>query len=382
LQTYDFAVIGAGIAGASVAYELQSRGRTLLLEREPLPGQHTTGRSAAFSVESYGNPVVRLLTRASRSFLADPPEGFAPVRLAQRCPMLWLARPEQAQQLAERARSSATAGTEVFEASPAEARSMCPVLREAEIAMALVEAGALHIDVAALLDGYLSGFRARGGELATRAAVTDLRSIRGSWEIQAGDARHRAGVIVNAAGAWADQLGALAGARPIGLTPLRRTAITFDPPDGVDIAQWPCVIDAGESFYLKPEGAQLLASPCDETPLAPCDVTADELDVALAADRVMRATTLEIRHIRHRWAGLRSFVADRVPVIGSDPEVPGFFWLAGQGGHGIMTAPSVARAATSLIIDDALPTDLKALGITPEMLAATRPALRPAASTR
>jgi D-arginine dehydrogenase len=376
LQTYDFAVIGAGIAGASIAYELQSRGRTLLLEQEPLPGHHTTGRSAAFSVESYGNRVVRLLTRAGRSFLIDPPEGFAPVPLAKRCPMLWIARPEQLQQLAERAQCIVTAGTESLEVSAAEARSMCPVLREEQIAMGLVEERALHIDVAALLDGYLAGFRTSGGELVTRAAVTDLCSIRDSWEIHTGDTRHHAGVIVNAAGAWADEIGALAGVRPVGLVPLRRTAITFDPPDGVDIAQWPCVIDAGEEFYLKPEGAQLLASPCDETPFAPCDVSADEFEVALAADRVMRATTLEIRHIQHRWAGLRSFVADRAPVIGMDPEVPGLCWLAGQGGSGIMTAPSAARAATSLIVDGALPADLKTLGITPEMLAPSRPALR------
>jgi D-arginine dehydrogenase len=376
LQTYDFAVIGAGIAGASAAYELQSRGRTLLLEQERLPGHHTTGRSAAFSVESYGNRVVRLLTSAGRSFLVDPPEGFAPVPLTNRCPMLWIARPEQAQQLAERAQCIVAAGTEPLEVSAAEARSICPVLREDQIAMGLLEERALHIDVAALLDGYLAGFRALGGELATRAAVTDLHSTHGSWEIHTRDGRYHAGVIVNAAGAWAEEIGALAGARAIGLTPLRRTAITFDPPDGVDIAQWPCVIDAGEEFYLKPEGAQLLASPCDETPFAPCDVTPDELEVAMAVDRVMRATTLEIRHIQHRWAGLRSFVADRALVIGMDPDIPGFCWLAGQGGSGIMTAPSAARAAASLIVDNALPADLKTLGITSEMLAPSRPSLR------
>jgi D-arginine dehydrogenase len=375
LRTYDFAVIGAGIAGASVAYELQSRGRTLLLEREPLPGHHTTGRSAAFSVESYGNRVVRLLTRAGREFLVDPPEGFAPVPLTQRCSMLWIAHPERAHQLAERAKCIVEAGVEPLEVSAAEARSMCPVLREDQIAMGLVEDRALHIDVAALLAGYLAGFRARGGELATRATVTDLSSIRGDWEICAGDARHRANVIVNAAGAWADEIGALAGARSIGLVPLRRTAITFDPPKGAEIARWPCVIDAGEAFYLKPEGAQLLASPCDETPFAPCDVTPDELEVALAVDHVTRTTTLEIPHIRNRWAGLRSFVADRVPVIGMDPEVPRLCWLAGQGGSGIMTAPSAARAAASLIVDGALPADLKNLGITPELLAPSRPAL-------
>jgi D-arginine dehydrogenase len=376
LQNYDFAVIGAGIAGASVAYELQSLGRTLLLEREPLPGQHTTGRSAAFSVESYGNRVVQLLTRAGRTLLEAPPEGFAQYRLAHRCPVLWIARSEQAQRLAERAQRVASNGAELSDVSPAQARSMCPVLREDQIAMGVVEAGALHIDVAALLDAYLAGFRARGGDFATRAPVTSMDSVRGGWEICAGDARHRAGVIINAAGAWADEIGALAGARSIGLVPLRRTAILFEPPENVDIANWPCLIDADEAFYLKPEGARLLASPCDEIPFAPCDVTPDDLGVALAVERVMRATTLEIRHVQRRWAGLRNFVADRAPVIGMDPEVPGFCWLAGQGGSGIMTAPSAARAAASLIVDGALPADLKTLGITPEMLAPSRPALR------
>jgi len=376
LQTYDFAVIGAGIAGASVAYELQSRGRTLLLEQEPLPGQHTTGRSAAFSMQSYGNRLVQLLTRAGRTLLVDPPEGFAPQPLAQRCPFLWIARPEQVQRLTEHAQRVAATGGELVEVSAAESRSMCPVLREDQIAMALVEERALHIDVAALLAGYLAGFRARGGELVTRSPVTELCSTRDGWEIRAGEAHHHAGVIVNAAGAWAEEIGALVGARPIGLAPLRRTAITFDPPDGVEIAHWPCLIDADEAFYLKPEGAQLLASPCDETPFAPCDVTPDELDIAMAVDRVMRATTLEIRHVQHSWAGLRSFVADRTPVIGMDPKIPGFCWFAGLGGFGIMTAPSSARAAASLIVDDTLPEDLKTLGITPEMLAPSRPALR------
>jgi len=372
LRTYDFAVIGAGIAGASVAYELQFRGRTLLIEREPLPGHHTTGRSAAFSVESYGNRVVQWLTRAGRALLENPPAGFAKHPLAQRCPMLWIARPEQVQRLAQRVRHAVAGGAELLELSAADARAMCPVLRDDQIAIAVVEMGALHIDVAGLLAGYLAGFRARGGDLTTRTEVTRLHPTGGSWEIETGDTRLHAGVVVNAAGAWADRIGALAGARPIGLVPLRRTAITFDPPAGVEIAHWPCLIDADQTFYLKPEGAQLLASPCDETPSPPCDATPDELDVALAVERVMSATTLEIRHVRHRWAGLRSFVADRMPVIGLDPEISGFCWLAAQGGFGIMTAPSAARAAASLIVDGALPADLKSLGVTPEMLAPSR----------
>ncbi len=372
MRTYDFAVIGAGIAGASVAYELQFRGRTLLIEREPLPGHHTTGRSAAFSVESYGNRVVQWLTRAGRALLENPPADFAKHPLAQRCPMLWIARPEQVQRLAQRVRHAVAGGAELLELSAADARAMCPVLRDDQIAVAVVEMGALHIDVAGLLAGYLAGFRARGGDLTTRTEVTRLHPTGGSWEIETDNTRLHAGVVVNAAGAWADRIGALASARPIGLVPLRRTAITFDPPAGVEIANWPCLIDADQTFYLKPEGAQLLASPCDETPSPPCDATPDELDVAVAVERVMSATTLEIRHVRHRWAGLRSFVADRMPVIGLDPEISGFYWLAGQGGFGIMTAPAAARAAASLIVDGVLPADLKSLGITPEMLAPSR----------
>ena len=178
--------------------------------------------------------------------------------------------------------------------------------------------------------------------------------------------------MVNAAGAWCDLLGRLAGARPIGLQPLRRTAITFDPPADCDIRSWPCVIDADEDFYLKPEGGQLLASPCDETPSEPRDVSAEDDQVALAAERVQRATTVEIRHIRQRWAGLRSFVPDRSPVIGMDPERAGFFWLAGQGGFGIMTSPAAARAATGLIVKGALPEDLQALGLAAEQLSVGR----------
>jgi D-arginine dehydrogenase len=230
----------------------------------------------------------------------------------------------------------------------------------------------MHIDVAGLLEGFLRGFRQRGGEIATKAEAFRIEEKGDSWEVDAGGRTFHAAVVVNAAGAWCDAVGRLAGARPVGLRPLRRTAITFDGPNDTDTRSWPLVIDADEDFYFKPEGAQLLASPCDETPSEPCDASPEDYDVALAADHVQRATTLEIRHIRNRWAGLRSFVADRCPVIGMDAEHPGFFWLAGQGGFGIMTSPAAARAAAELIVNGSLPKDLTALGVTPAMLSPER----------
>ncbi|HXV36047.1 MAG TPA: FAD-dependent oxidoreductase, partial [Myxococcota bacterium] len=377
MRQFDFAVIGAGIAGASAAFELQSRGRTILLEREALPGQHTTGRSAAFSAESYGNRVVALLTRAARATFEQPPSGFARHPLARRCPILWVARAEQAQRLHARAQRAIAAGAQLEPIDAAAARALFPALRAEPVASAFVEARALHLDVSGLLDSYLAGFRARGGDLAKRAEVCELRQIGGGWELRLrGDVALRARVVVDAAGAWADEIASLAGARRIGLAVLQRTAFTFEPPAGADIASWACLIDADEAFYVKPEGARLLGSPCDETPVAPCDPSPQEIDVARAVERIERATMLEIRRIPSRWAGLRSFVADRAPVIGMDPALPGFCWLAAQGGFGVMTAPACARAAAALIVDGELPADLAALGLTPEMLAPARAALR------
>ncbi len=377
MRSYDFAVIGAGIAGASVAYELQQRGSVLLLEREALPGQHTTGRSAAFLVESYGNAAVRRLTRASRTFFEAPPQGFAEGPLVKPRPSLWIARPDQRLRLAAQAKDAIEAGVNLQQVDGEEARRLCPVLREGYAASGVVEPDAKSIDVAALLAGFLRAFRASGGRVVTGAPVTGLCREGSSWEISSTTERYRAGIVVNAAGAWADQVGRLAGARGIGLQPLRRTAITFDPPNGADVQDWACLIDADEDFYLKPEGTQLLASPCDETPSEPCDASADDLGVALAAERIQRATTLELRTIRRRWAGLRSFVADRSPVIGMDSECESFCWLAGQGGFGIMTSPAAARAAADLVVEGRLPRDLAELGLLPQQLSPMRPAIRP-----
>jgi D-arginine dehydrogenase len=372
MANYDFIVVGAGMAGASAAYELQLHGSVVLLEREPLPGQHTTGRSAAFLVDSYAGPVVGKLTRAGRPFFEEPPDGFTDVPLVTPNSVLWIGREDQRASLNAALASGREAGAELHEISIAEAKEICPVLREDYVAGAVAEPSAMHIDVAELLEGYLRGFRRRGGEVVTRAEVSRLEKQGDAWEVDAGGQTYRAPIVVNAAGAWCDVVGRLAGARPIGLRPLRRTAITFDGPKDTDTRSWPLVIDADEDFYFKPEGAQLLASPCDETPSEPCDTSPEDYDIALAADHVQRSTTLEISHIRNSWAGLRSFVEDRSIVIGMDAERSGFFWLAGQGGFGIMTAPAASGATAELIVKGSLPEELQAAGLTPAMLSPER----------
>ena len=372
MRTSDFLVIGGGIAGASAAYELAAHGAVVLLEREPLPGHHTTGRSAAFLVESYGNAAVRLLTRGGRALFDDTPQEFSSQPLIERNPVLYIGREDQRESLKTVLDEGRATGADLRELDVAAALELCPVLREDYVTAAVVEPDAAHIDVAGLLECYLRGLRRRAGEVVTRAEVTRIAPSGSGFEVDAGDESWTAGVVVNAAGAWCDVVGRLAGARPIGLRPLRRTAIIFDGPPGVRTAGWPCTIDADEAFYFKPEGAQLLASPCDETPMEPHDAAAEDFEIALVADRVQRATTLQIAHIRNSWAGLRSFVEDRGPVIGMDPELPGFFWLAGQGGFGIMTSPGASRAAAGLIVSGALPAELAALGLTPEMLSPAR----------
>jgi D-arginine dehydrogenase len=359
----DFVVIGGGIAGASAAYALQRHGSVTLLERERLPGQHTTGRSAAFWIASYGDSVVARLTAESRAFLMSPPDGFSEHPVVHPRPSLQIARPEQCQRLADDTKLALDAGVPLEMLSGPAAEQLCPILRPGSVAAAVLEPGAMSIDVAGLLDGYVRGLRARGGVMVGDADVTEVARVGESWEVRCGADVYGAAVVVNAAGAWGEHVGALAGARPVGLRPLRRTAITFDPPSDANIRDWPCVIDADEAFYIKPEGAQLLASPCDEEPSDPCDPSPDEVGIALAAERVQQATTLPLPRINRSWAGLRSFVADRRPVIGMDAELPGFFWLVGQGGFGIMTSPAASEAAASLIVHGALPTALLELGV-------------------
>jgi D-arginine dehydrogenase len=375
VETTDVIVIGAGIAGASIAAEIAAGSRVVLLEREQQPGYHTTGRSAALFTETYGAEVKRALSRASRPFLLRPPPGFTATPLLAPRGTLLAATTSQLAKLRQVADECLSLVDNLQWLEGAEVRARVPCFTQAQIAAGLLEPDAMDIDVHALHFGYLRQFAARGGTLVNNAEVRALDWRGGAWQVSTSAGEFRAGRIVNAAGAWADHVGRLAGAKPIGLVPMRRTAITFDPPAGADIGGWPAVIDVDEQWYFKPDAGRLLASPADETPSAPCDAQPDEYDVALAVDRLGRATTLQVPRIVARWAGLRSFVEDRLLVVGFDPRVPHFFWLAGQGGHGIQTSPAVSRLAAALLDGRPVPADIADLGIDAAMLAPTRSAL-------
>ncbi len=375
METCDFLIIGAGIAGASVAFELAPHGRVIVLEREAVPGHHSTGRSAAVLTQNYGNSIIRRLTLATRPFLEHPPDGFTEYPLTAPRRMLWIAREDQKAGLEATLDEAQRLVPTIRAVASAEAYTLCSALRTGYVAYAILEPHALDLDVHAIHQGFLRGLRNRGGTVVTNAEVVRFRQTDASWEVQTPDQQYAAAVVVNAAGAWCDVIGQLAGARPVGLVPKRRTAFTCSGPAGIppeELAAWPVIIDSDEDFYFKPESGGILASPADETPMDPCDVFPDDYDVAVAIDRIQKATTLSIAHINRRWAGLRSFVPDKTPVVGMDSERAGFFWLAGQGGYGIQTSSAMGRTAASLIVNQHLPQDVTDMGLTPEDLAPIR----------
>lgn len=368
---FDVAIIGGGIAGAAAAAHLAPHARVLLLERESQPGYHATGRSAALFSEIYGNASIRALTRASRAFLFTPPAGFAEASLVSARGALYVAHAGQLDALeAFASLPDVAAGTRRIDAH--DARSFSPGLREEYVAAAVYEPDAQDVDVHALHQGYLRWLRERGGRLVNNAGVNAIERKDDAWTITTEAGVFRARLLVNAAGAWADEIATLAGAAPMGIRPLRRTAFMVDAPAGSDSDRWPMTIDIDEQFYFKPDAGRLLLSPADETPSAPCDALPDDLDIAVAVDRIEQATTLTITHVRQKWAGLRSFVADRSPVIGYDPAITDFFWIAALGGYGIQTAPSVGRLAAALIQKHPAPADLVALGLDMASIAPAR----------
>jgi D-arginine dehydrogenase len=367
----DFLVIGAGISGAAAAYELAAHGSVAVLEAESRPGYHSTGRSAALYTRHFGGPTVRKLNAAGLPFFTDPPVGFAEHPLLSPRGGLTVASGEQRREIDALLELGARDGS-IIELTPAQALQRAPFLKPDFIAFATFEEGFLDMDVAAIHQGFLRGLKARGGQVICDAPIVRLERIGRAWHAASDNTLVRAPIAVNAAGAWADKLAALAGAAPVGLVPKRRTAIQIDLANGTDTTGWPAVDEAGYGCYVKPETGRIMASPADATPSEPCDAQPEDYDVAVIADWLERRTTIPVRRINHKWAGLRSFVADESPVAGFDDQVPGFFWLCGQGGFGIMMAPALGRAAAQLIVHGSLPADLADAGVTSAELAPER----------
>lgn len=366
----DVLVIGAGIAGASLGYFLAPHARVLLVEREPHPGMHATGRSAALFSETYGSAQVRALTRASRAFLERPPEGFAAQPLLRPRGALVFGDAAQLGRVREAYETMRphTPGLELWDGT--QLRDAVPVLRPQAAQLGFYEAGAADIDVDALHQGFLRGLRARGGGVLLDAEVVGIAPARDGWELAlAGDRMLRAPLLVDAAGAWADRVAALAGVAPLGIEPRRRSAFLFEPPPGVDTAHWPFVCEVEERFYFKPDAGLLLGSPANADPMPPHDVQPEMLDIALAIDRIEQATTMSIRRPLRSWAGLRSFVADGDLVGGFAPDAAHFFWLAAQGGYGIQTCAAMGEACAQLVLGRALPAHLQDHGLSAAMLA-------------
>lgn len=358
-------VVGGGIAGVSAAAELAAEvvpagGTVTLVEAEDTLAHHTTGRSAAMYLPGYGNAIVRALTAASHHDLVALGEEVEAPTLSPK-PMLWVADEDVLDHLA-----TISAGNEVLEPiDTAGAIARCPVLRPERVAAGLADDDASEMDVGVLHQGYVRRLRRSGGTIEPGVRVDAIdrpgpAEGGGGWRVGAGERSWTADVLVDAAGAWADEVAVLAGVAPVGLQPMRRTLLTS--PVAAGTAPTPLVADAAERWYFRVDPGAVLISPADETPSPPCDARPEDVDIALALEAVDAATTLGLRSVRSAWAGLRTFAPDRSPVLGPDPDVPDFVWSAGQGGYGIQMAPALARTVASLTLAGAVPDDVPLVG--------------------
>ena len=358
-QSVDVVVLGGGMAGAALAAHLSAGVRVALVEREAVLGYHTTGRSAAMYIPSYGGAAIAGLTAASRGFFTHPPQGFGSPLLSPR-PVMHLAGPDQVSRLERLAAGHAAAhhGVTLGWLDGREARAQAPILRPEVAAAALIEAGTGDLDVARLHAAFIRLVREAGGQLVAGVGPGAVEFDGWEWRVRGQGLDVSSPVLVNATGAWADETAIAAGLAPLGLTPLRRTVLLAKAPSHSNFADWPVVKDIDERFYFRPCGGRLLITPADETPSPPCDAVADEMGVALGMARFEAAADHPVRHLVGRWAGLRTFAPDRAPVVGWSTQRPGFFWLAGLGGFGIQTAPAMGRLAAALLERRPVPVDL------------------------
>ena len=356
----DVAVIGGGIAGLSAAAFLAPRASLVVIEQEPTLGYHATGRSAALYTECYGEEPIRRLTLASKPYFVDRDDHFGTVR-----GVLFLAPFEDPLAVDSFSSTFSSLVPDLEELTPSQVHALVPVIPESSTAGGVLEPRALDLDVHGIQASYVATVRGHGGQILTTSTASVFTRVDGTWQIKSGEHTIIADTLVNAAGPWGDHVAVRAGVHPLGLKPLKRCVFTFDP--GLETADWPMIVDMRERWYMKPEGPHLLGSAASEIPEEPSDARHDEQDVALGIMRITEATTLTIRSIKNQWAGLRTFTPDRVPAAGFDPDAPSFFWLVGQGGYGIHTSPAMGAMAAGLILDDRVPDQVAAHGVTSEM---------------
>ncbi|UTW56016.1 FAD-binding oxidoreductase [Kordiimonas sp. SCSIO 12610] len=363
----DFLIIGGGIAGAGLAYFLAGHGSTMIIEMEDQPGYHTTGRSAAFLAETYGGPKIQPLTTGSKPFFTAPPEGFIEAPLLTALGAVHIFTEEQRERAEKMAAElqQALPGVKLLTKSEVVARA--PYLSHYDFVGGIDDPDCGSLDVAALHQGYLRGAKHVGATIMVNAGLEGAVFENGRWRVKIRHGEVFAKTLINASGAWADEVAVRAGVKPIGMQPLQRTIVTVENPEGLPFDPTSSmIIDADERFYFKPEGTGYILSPADEKPVQPSDAQPDIEDVALAVHYFEEATGVRVKSIEAKWAGLRTFAPDRAPVIGYDANTPGFFWNVGQGGYGIQTSPAWSRVAASLVLNKGMPDDLVQLGCNAE----------------
>ena len=377
MSNLDIIIIGAGMTGASIAYEVSKYANVLLLEREEHPGYHSTGRSAAAFIPSYGrdNPALKALTDASLDFLLNPPDEFSPSTFLKRRGLLTLAREENSALLVNEYELLKSVAPNIQQLTDNQLQTFEIPLTSAYRRNALFEPDVYDIDVHGLHQSYLKGFVSNGGALLCNCEVISSEYSKNAWQVNVRtgtqNISHKAPIVVNASGAWGDKIAEISNIAALDLTPMRRTAILLAPPKSVDVSNWPLAMAAGEHYYFKPDAGKIMLSPADEHPCAPSDVQPEELDIAYAAHFAEKSLGLDHSSINHTWAGLRTFTPDRTPAIGYTADHPGFFWSVGQGGHGIQTAPAAAQLAAHLLLGNEQPStlqkqDFQASWVTPE----------------
>jgi D-arginine dehydrogenase len=371
-RSFDFIVVGGGIAGASAAHALSRHGRVALLEKESQPGFHSTSRSAAVLSCAYGPRSWQILTTASAGFYAEPPEGFSDAALTRPLGALYLATVQEEEGLRFQAADLAKRGVACELISAEAASLLVPVVHMERFTLGLHEPGCVDLDTNALLQGYLRQARRNGAEAFIDIEAASITRSSGVWQVAARQETIEAPILINAAGAWADELAARAGLPRRGLMPLRRTAITFAAPSKYDALRWPMTFDLAETWYFKPEGRHVMMSPADLVPSEPCDAQPDAYDIAVAIDRIESVTSMKVNRPNSRWAGLRTFAADHEAVIGPDPQEPSFIWYAGQGGNGVMASEAAGEVCAALALGEDLPHAVARLGLTKDMIAPYR----------